>query len=190
MSSRTCMPRSGRPERHIWRGIRTCALGTFRASVFHFRMAKHSTRRNFLRAAPIAAAASIALPDKLLFALANATGQGPPPTPVPFTLFTAEKLADSLKAFQTDLGEHYLYQPKVLPMTIAITAQNKSTGKEFEYHEGRDHIFLILDGATKFELGGTPTAPRNVRPGEWLAAGSEGATAVEVKKGDMLLVPR
>jgi len=61
---------------------------------------------------------------------------------------------------------------------------------EFEWHEGRDHVFLILEGATKFELGGTPKDARNTKPGEWLAPVSEGATTVEAKKGDMLVVPR
>ncbi len=75
-------------------------------------------------------------------------------------LFTAEKLSDSMKAFQAQLGEHYLYQPKGLPLTIAMTAQNAKSAGEFEYHDGRDHIFLILEGATNFDVGGTPKNPR------------------------------
>ena len=71
-----------------------------------------------------------------------------------------------------------------------LTAQEKKGVGEFEYHEGRDHVFLILEGATKFEVGGTPKNPRNTKPGEWLAPDSEGATSLEVKKGDMLVIPR
>jgi mannose-6-phosphate isomerase-like protein (cupin superfamily) len=152
-------------------------------------MAKKQTRRNFLRVAPLAIAVSIPLTKSLLFASSAGSGEGPV-NPEPFQLFTAEKLADSIKAFQAQLGEHYLYQPKDLPLTIAVTAQEKQNAGEFEYHEGRDHIFLILEGATKFDLGGTPKNPRNVRPGEWLVPESEGATSLEIKKGDMLVVPR
>ncbi len=156
-------------------------------SMIHSRMAKNQTRRNFLQVAPLAAAVSVPLTGKLLIAASPGDGEA---GREPSQLFTAEKLADSVKAFQAQLGEHYLYQPKDLPLTIAITAQNKKPVGEFEYHEGRDHVFLILDGATRFDLGGTPKNPRNTRPGEWLAAESEGATSMDLKKGDMLVVPR
>ena len=75
-------------------------------------------------------------------------------------------------------------------ITPVLTTEEKKSAKEFEYHEGRDHIFQVLEGATTYELGGTPTNPRNTKPGEWLAPGSEGATTVTLRKGDMLVIPR
>ncbi len=164
-------------------------LGSLPGSVLHSRMAKNQTRRNFLRAAPVAAV-SIPLTGRLLFASSAGSAEGPVPDREQSQVFTAEKLADSMKSSQAQLGEHYLYQPKDLPLTIAMTAQEKKTVGEFEYHEGRDHVFLILEGGTRFEVGGTPKNPRNTRPGEWLAPESEGATSIEVKKGDMLVIPR
>lgn len=151
---------------------------------------KNRSRRNFLKVAPIAAAAAIPLAENLLFTKRALAADGPVAAPESFQVFTAEKLADSTNTFQAQLGEHYLYQPRALPLTIAITAQKAHVGKEFEYHEGRDHVFLILEGATTFDLGGTPKDPRNTRAGEWLAPASDGATSVELKKGDMLVVPR
>jgi len=152
-------------------------------------MAKNRTRRSFLQAAPLAAVATIPLTEKL-FAASSAPSEGANAAPGTFQLFTADKLADSMKAFQAQLGEHSLYQSPDLPLTIAITSQEKKIVGEFEYHEGRDHVFLILEGATKFEVGGTPKNPRNTRPGEWLVQESEGATTLEVKKGDMLVITR
>jgi mannose-6-phosphate isomerase-like protein (cupin superfamily) len=179
----------------VWKIIaevvgRDRALGSILLSMVHSRMANNQTRRNFLRTAPLAAAVSIPLTGKLLFASSPGSPEGQANPREPFQLFTAEKLADSMKAFQAQLGEHSLYQPKGLPLTIAMTAQEKKSVGEFEYHEGRDHVFLILEGATKFEVGGTPKNPRNTKPGEWLAPDSEGATSLEVKKGDMLVIPR
>jgi mannose-6-phosphate isomerase-like protein (cupin superfamily) len=153
-------------------------------------MTRNQTRRNFLRVAPLAAAVTIPFAENMLWATSTGSTDTQAATPEPFQLFSAEKLADVMKSFQTQLGEHYLYQPKALPLTIAMTTQQKQIGKEFEYHEGRDHIFLILEGATKFEVGGTPKEARNTRPGEWLAAASDGATTLEVRKGDMLVIPR
>jgi quercetin dioxygenase-like cupin family protein len=83
-----------------------------------------------------------------------------------------------------------LYANKALPFTIVMTTEEKKSGKEFEYHEGRDHIFQILEGTTVYELGGTPKSARNTKPGEWLAPASEGATSLTLHKGDMLVIPR
>ncbi len=88
-----------------------------------------------------------------------------------------------MKALQAKPGNDNLYEPKALPLTIVMTTEEKKSGKEFEYHEGRDHIFLILDGATKYELGGTPKEAHSTKPGEWLAPVSEGATSLTLEEG-------
>ena len=150
--------------------------------MLHFGMAKNPSRRTFLRAAPLAA-----LPFAGQFLISREAHAA---SAEPFQLISAEQIADSLKALQATPGQQALYQPQSLPITVALFAESKKAAGEFEYHEGRDHIFLILDGAAKFELGGTPKTPRNTKPGEWLAPDSAGASPVEVKKGDMLLVPR
>jgi mannose-6-phosphate isomerase-like protein (cupin superfamily) len=152
-------------------------------------MANDHTRRNFLRTAPLAAVAALSATDK--HALASDGGQSAgPAAPQPFQVFTAEKLADAMKALQAKPGNDNLYEPKALPLTIVLTTEEKKSAKEFEYHEGRDHIFLILEGATKYELGGTPQGAHKTKPGEWLAPASEGATPVTLKKGDMIVIPR
>lgn len=152
-------------------------------------MANQPTRRNFLKAAPLAAAMSLPLTDKLLFA-ASQSGTVQTATPVPFELFTAQKLDDAVKALEAKPGNDNLFDAKSLPFSIVMTTEEHKSAKEFEYHEGRDHVFLIMDGETKYEVGGTPKNPRNIRPGEWLAPESDGASALLLKKGDMLVIPR
>jgi mannose-6-phosphate isomerase-like protein (cupin superfamily) len=156
---------------------------------FTFAMANNQTRRNFLRTVPLAAAVTLSLTDKLALATDGGKSAGAVP-PEPFQVFSAEKLAEAMKALQAKPGNDNLYEPKALPLTIVMTTEEKKSGKEFEYHEGRDHIFLILDGATKYELGGTPKQAHSTKPGEWLAPASEGATSLTLKKGDMLVIPR
>jgi mannose-6-phosphate isomerase-like protein (cupin superfamily) len=153
-------------------------------------MEKNQTRRSFLRKAPLAAAASIPLAERVLFASSAGSPEIDGAGPESSQLFTAANIADSIMKYHTHLGEHYLYQPNSFPLSIAMTTQETHSAGEFEYHEGRDHIFLILEGATKFEVGGKPRDARNTKPGEWLAPASEGATVFEVKKGDMLVIPR
>jgi mannose-6-phosphate isomerase-like protein (cupin superfamily) len=152
-------------------------------------MVNNHTRRSFLRTAPLAAAVALSATDTL--ALASDGGQSAgSATPQLFQVFTAEKLADAMKVLQAKPGNDNLYESKVLPLTIVLTTEEKKSAKEFEYHEGRDHIFLIVEGATKYELGGTPKDARKTKPGEWLAPVSEGVTSLTLKKGDMLVIPR
>jgi mannose-6-phosphate isomerase-like protein (cupin superfamily) len=157
---------------------------------FTFAMVNNHTRRNFLRTAPLAAAVALSATDTLALAAEGSQGPGYA-APQPFQVFTAEKLADAMKALQAKPGNDNLYEPKALPLTIVLTTEEKKSAKEFEWHEGRDHILLVLEGETRYELGGTPKgAHDNKKPGEWLAPASEGATSVTLKKGDMLVIPR
>jgi quercetin dioxygenase-like cupin family protein len=155
-------------------------------NVVHFRMVKDQTRRNFLRTAPLAAAVSLPLAEQLLFASEGAQAAAPEP----FQLFTSGKLAEAMKMVQAKPGNDNLFASKTLPLTIVMTTEEKKSGKEFEYHEGRDHIFQILEGTTMYELGGTPKDAHSTKPGEWLAPTSEGATSLTLHKGDMLVIPR
>jgi quercetin dioxygenase-like cupin family protein len=74
--------------------------------------------------------------------------------------------------------------------TIMYTVETSHAAKEFEWHEGRDHIFQIVEGTTTYEVGGTPKGAHSTGPGEWLAPDSEGATTYNLKAGDLLLIPR
>jgi mannose-6-phosphate isomerase-like protein (cupin superfamily) len=153
-------------------------------------MVNDRTRRNFLRTAPLAATAALSLTDKLAVAAGGGLSAAPS-APEPFQVFTAAKLADAMKALQAKPGNDNLYEPKALPLTIVLTTEENKSAKEFEWHEGRDHILLVHEGETRYELGGTPKgAHDNKKPGEWLAPASEGATSVTLKKGDMLVIPR
>ena len=130
---------------------------------------KNPGRRNFLRTAPIAAAAGFALADGSLFASPAAGQSAAPAAAATIQLFTAQAIQEDIKALQAKPGNNNL---------------------EFEWHEGRDHVLQIMDGATVYEVGGTPKDGRNTKPGEWLAPGSDGAATLTLKKGDMLVIPR
>jgi mannose-6-phosphate isomerase-like protein (cupin superfamily) len=149
-------------------------------------MAIRSTRRTFLRAAPLAAAVALTSSDTLLHA---ATGQVPA-APEPYQLFPAATLESKTQALHAKPGNDNLFSPKSLPVTIVLTVEEKKSAKEFEWHEGRDHIVQILEGSTVYEIGGTPRDGHNTKPGEWLAPAAEGSTRMILKKGDMLVIPR
>jgi mannose-6-phosphate isomerase-like protein (cupin superfamily) len=145
-------------------------------------------RREFLRAAPLAAAAGITLANSSFLA-PIAGGQGAANAgPAGFQLFCAQEIQDHAKALAASPGNNNLVQGK--NFTVVLTVETAKSAKEFEWHEGRDHIFQVLDGSTVFELGGTPKGAHGIAPGEWRAPEAVGATTLTLQKGDMLVIPR
>ena len=146
-------------------------------------MLKNSSRRNFLRTAPVAA--GLVLADPTLFAATSA-----PPPAEKFQIFTAAELAEDAKKLQAKPGNNNLVDIKTA--TVVMTTEVTHSAKEFEWHEGRDHIVQILEGSTVYELGGTPSGTHSNagKPGEYLAPASDGATKLTLKKGDMVTIPR
>ena len=146
------------------------------------------SRRTFLLTAPVAAAAGLALGDAHLFA-AMAQAQGTKTaTPAGVQLFTAETLNADIKALLAAPANSTIVDNK--NFVVLLTVETAHSAKEFEYHEGRDHVFYILDGTTAIEIGGTPKGAHATKPGEWLAPESEGAVTYQLKMGDMLVIPR
>lgn len=119
---------------------------------------------------------------------AEAYGGQAPAGAASFHLFKAEELAADAQTLHAAPGNNNLATEK--SFTVVMTVETAKSAKEFEWHEGRDHVVQILDGETKYELGGKPQNGRTTKPGEWLAPGSEGATTLMLKKGDMLTIPR
>jgi quercetin dioxygenase-like cupin family protein len=145
-------------------------------------------RRSFLFTASAATAAGLTLGDTRLFA-APVQGQGDSATgPGKIQMFTNETLNADIATMQTAPGNNTIVNDKTV--SIILTVEKAKSAKEFEWHEGRDHVIYILDGATKYEVGGTPKGGHSTGPGEWLAPESEGALVYNMKKGDLLVFPR
>jgi mannose-6-phosphate isomerase-like protein (cupin superfamily) len=157
------------------------------------RMAKKTSRRNFLRTAPVAAAVGLTLADKLMFAAQAGASPGADvvAAAAPFKLFSAKELDADMKTLDAKPGDNRLYESTAIPVQIILTTERSKSAKEFEWHEGRDHVVQIIEGSTLYEVGGTPKGGHvNKGPGEWLAPGSDGSKSILMGKGDMLLIPR
>lgn len=116
--------------------------------------------------------------------------QGAPAKPFPIKVVTAAELAQRTEELKAKPGNFDFSPNPMLPFTCVLTVETNKAGKEFEWHEGRDHIFQILEGETTYELGGTPEGAHMTKPSEWLAPKMNGATTVTLKKGDILMIPR
>ncbi|MFP5275640.1 MAG: cupin domain-containing protein [Acidobacteriota bacterium] len=148
-----------------------------------------NSRRAFLRSAP-AAAAAVTVADLLLPALAMAQSSAPLNQQNFLVVSAAELDADikTLAALSGPAHSRRLFNDK--NFLIDLWVEKKNAGKEFEWHEHRDHIIQILDGSTEYEVGGKPQGAHSTGPGEWLAPHAEGATKYTLKKGDWLIIRR
>jgi mannose-6-phosphate isomerase-like protein (cupin superfamily) len=151
---------------------------------------KNLSRRTFLGTAPVAAAAGLTLANTSMLSALAADHDALPALPAGIQLFTAHTIQDDLKALEAKPGSNNLVDGKTAPFVVLLQVEKATSAKEFEWHEGRDHVFQILEGATVYEVGGTPTGGHSKGPGEWLAPASEGAAKIALKKGDMLVIPR
>jgi quercetin dioxygenase-like cupin family protein len=145
-------------------------------------------RREFLRAVPAGAAAGFTIANAWLFAPAAVAQTQGAPGGASFQFFSAQEIQDDAKALEASPGNNNLVQGK--NFTVVLTVETAKSAKEFEWHEGRDHILQVLDGSTVYEVGGTPKGAHSIGPGEWHAPEAEGATTLTLKKGDMLVIPR
>lgn len=151
-------------------------------------MVNKQTRRNFLLTAPIAAAVSSPFAETMLRASTAGSAMGQVGDGIKSQVFTAAEMAGELKGVQANHGtKNLVTSPGTIMM---INEETKKAQKEFEWHATRDHVFQVLDGETKYEVGGTPKGAHETKLGEWLAPESEGAKTVVLKKGDYLFIPR
>jgi len=145
-------------------------------------------RREFLRAVLAGAAAGFTIANASLFAPVAASQAQTTVGSASFQLFTSQQIQDDVKALEASPGDNNLIQGKYFK--VVLTVETAKTAKEFEWHEGRDHVLLVLDGETVYQVGGTPKGAHSIGPGEWHALEAEGASTVTLKKGDMLVIPR
>jgi hypothetical protein len=145
-------------------------------------------RRNFLSAAPAAAFAGLTVAE-MLPKLAQA--QAAPMTESNFLVISTPDLSANIKELEAKpdaASSKRLYNDKNFMLDLWV--EKTKAGKEYEWHEGRDHIIEILDGETNYEVGGTPKGAHQTGPGEWLAPEAEGVTKMTLKKGDLLILRR
>ena len=151
---------------------------------------KNLSRRTFLGTAPVAAVAGLALAEVTILSTFAAGHETLAALPAGIQLFTAQTMQDDIKALDAKPGNNNLVDGASTPFSVILTVETAKTPKEFEWHEGRDHVLQIIEGSTVLEVGGTPRGGHSKGPGEWLAPVSEGAARIAMKKGDMLVIPR
>jgi mannose-6-phosphate isomerase-like protein (cupin superfamily) len=148
----------------------------------------NTDRRWFLIGASAAAAAGISIATEILDPTDAAAQTAPLPSHGGVQSFTAAGLQNAIVNLEAKPGNNTIVDDKTF--IVMLTVEKSKAQQEFEWHEGRDHVFQILDGSTVIEFGGTPKNAHSSKPGEWNAPESENAVKLALNKGDMLVIPR
>lgn len=114
-----------------------------------------------------------------------------PATPIrPFIVKTAQSLADLEKSLRNENKTEDLTGGEGTQLRVAVQHDKKRDTSEAESHDDSDDVYYVLEGAAQLTLGGKLENPREASTGEWRAGRIVGGQTFEIKKGDLIVVPR
>jgi len=134
----------------------------------------------------IAASVSIVLLSIVSFAQSRQ-----PSAPIrPFVVKNAQSLGDLQKNLRAENKTHDLTGGEGTQLRVAVQHDKKRDTAEAESHDDSDDVYYVLEGSAQLTLGGKLENPREISTGEWRAAKIVGGQTFEIKKGDLIVVPR
>ena len=114
-----------------------------------------------------------------------------PATPIrPFIVKTAQSLADLEKSLRNENKTEDLTGGEGTQLRVAVQHDKKRDTSEAESHDDSDDVYYVLEGSAQLTLGGKLENPREASTGEWRAGRIVGGQTFEIKKGDLIVVPR
>ncbi|HEX8268197.1 MAG TPA: hypothetical protein VF596_22550 [Pyrinomonadaceae bacterium] len=114
-----------------------------------------------------------------------------PATPIrSFIVKTAQSLADLEKSLRSENKTEDLTGGEGTQLRVAVQHDKKRDTSEAESHDASDDVYYVLEGAAQLTLGGKLENPREASTGEWRAGRIVGGQTFEIKKGDLIVVPR
>ncbi len=117
---------------------------------------------------------------------------GPIAPAKPYVVKTGKQVADLAKELASQDGNKNqdIVAAGGMQMRVAVFHDELRENDNFEVHNASDDIYYVLDGKATLALGGSLLTPNEISPGEWRSKSATGTQKVEVKKGDLVVVPR
>ena len=140
---------------------------------------------SFVFAAMSAASASAQITGS-----ATTTVRGPSSPIRPFVVMTAQSVADVERKLHPENKTEELIGGEGMELRVAVQHENDRAAPAAEIHDASDDVYYVLEGTATLTLGGRLEAPKEVEPGEWRGPRIEGGQSFDVKKGDLVIVPR
>lgn len=108
----------------------------------------------------------------------------------PFVVMRAQSLSDLEQRLSSDNKVEDLIGGAGLQLRVAVQHDKNRLTAQAEVHDASDDVYYVLDGTATLTLGGRLESPREVEPGEWRSPRIIGGQTFEIKKGDLIVVPR
>ena len=108
----------------------------------------------------------------------------------PFVVMSARSLDDLQKTLQPDNQTSELIDSAGMQLRVAVQHEKNKIGAAAELHDASDDVYYVLNGSATLVLGGKLDAPKEVESGEWRSPRIIDGKIIEIKKGDLVIVPR
>ncbi|HEX8721542.1 MAG TPA: cupin domain-containing protein [Pyrinomonadaceae bacterium] len=136
------------------------------------------------------AAAAAGAPAQTTAGGPTTTPRGPSSPVRPFVLTTAQSVDEAVRRLHPENKTEELIGGEGMELRVAIQHEAGRPAPAAEIHDASDDVYYVLEGAATLTLGGKLEAPKEVEPGEWRGPRIEGGQSFDVKKGDLVVVPR
>ena len=118
------------------------------------------------------------------------TGREPSSPTRPFIVLQAQSLNDLEQKLSSDNKVEDLIGGEGMQLRVAVQHDKSRPTATAELHDASDDVYYVLDGSATLTLGGKLESPREAEPGEWRSPKIIGGQTFEIKKGDLIVVPR
>ncbi len=108
----------------------------------------------------------------------------------PFVVTSSQSLDDLQKTLQPDNKTAELIDSAGMQLRAAVQHEKNKTAAAAELHDASDDIYYVLNGSATLVLGGKLDHPKETDPGEWRSRRITDGETIEIKKGDLVIVPR
>ena len=116
--------------------------------------------------------------------------QEPSQSTRPFVVMSSQSLDDLRKKLHPENKTEELIDSVGMQLRVAVQHEKNKTGAAAELHDASDDLYYVLDGSATLVLGGKLEAPKETDPGEWRSPRIVDGKTFEIKKGDLVVVPR
>ena len=108
----------------------------------------------------------------------------------PFVVMTGQSLADLDKNLQPSNKVEELIGGPGMELRVAVQHEQNIKPAMAELHDASDDVYYVLSGSATLTLGGALDTPKEVEPGEWRGPTIAGGQQLNIKQGDLIVVPR
>ena len=135
-------------------------------------------------------AAAAAGASAQMTASGSTTLRGPSSPVRPYVVTTAQSVDEAVRRLHPENKSEELIGGEGMELRVAIQHEAGRPAPAAEIHDASDDVYYVLEGTATLTLGGRLESPKEVEPGEWRGPRIEGGQSFDVKKGDLVVVPR